>query len=150
MLLRFIETECFSVYKIIHRRLVLSSTGGGAHQRVKRFALLCLAIHQNDMATYDHRHPFSPACGESGARFLSSFDPSCIRSTIIANKWFRVSSLTPARVIYRMTMSTPAPAGLRLTDGMALNCGEPSSCVTLFHSASAIFASASVIFTVDS
>ena len=32
-------------------------------------------------------------------------------------------------------MSTPAPAGLRFTDGMALNCGDPSSCVTLFHSA---------------
>src|SRR5258705_4316909 len=47
-------------------------------------------------------------------------------------------------------MSTLAPAGLRLTDGMALNCGDPSSCVTLFHSASAIFASASVVFTVAS
>src|ERR1035441_1538085 len=41
-------------------------------------------------------------------------------------------------------MSTPAPAGLKLTEGMALNCGDPSSCVTLFHSPSAIFASASV------
>src|SRR6185437_11974710 len=44
----------------------------------------------------------------------------------------------------------PAGAGVRFTDGMALNCGDPSSCVTLFHSASAIFASASVILTVSS
>ena len=45
-------------------------------------------------------------------------------------------------------MSMPEPAGLRLTDGMALNWGDPSSWVTRFHSASAIFASASVAFTV--
>ena len=44
-------------------------------------------------------------------------------------------------------MSTPAPAGRRLTDGIALNCGDPSSCVTRFHSSCAIFASASVAFT---
>src|SRR5581483_10322687 len=35
----------------------------------------------------------------------------------------------------RMTMSTPIPAGLTLTDGTWLNCGVPSSCVTLFDSA---------------
>ena len=32
------------------------------------------------------RHPSTYARGESGARFLSSFDPPCIRSTIIANR----------------------------------------------------------------
>jgi len=39
--------------------------------------------------------PFNVPCGDSRARFLSSFDPPCISSTIIANRRFRLSTLTP-------------------------------------------------------
>jgi len=51
--------------------------------------------HGNSRSDY----PFASTCGESEARLLSSLDPACISSTIIANRWFRVSTLTPARVM---------------------------------------------------
>jgi hypothetical protein len=53
------------------------------------------------------------------ALFVSVPRPTRLRSAIpttVPNNWFRVSSLTPARVTYRTTMSTPAPAG-RLESG---------------------------------
>ena len=65
----------------------------------------------------------------------------------VSNKWFLVPNLTPACVIYRTTRSTPRSCRPQLTEGIALNCGDPSSCVTLFHSSCAIFASASVAIT---